>query len=69
MLRIGIAGDKPKTLQQIADVYALSKECIRQIEKEAIKRLADKHKHRRVKDNLEAEIGIYPMNHWLKNNK
>jgi len=39
ILRYGLDGEKPKTLQKVADLFGLSRERIRQIEREALRKL------------------------------
>ena len=39
ILRYGLDGGKPKTLQKVADLFGLSRERIRQIEREALRKL------------------------------
>jgi hypothetical protein len=39
ILRYGLNGEKPKTLQKVADLFGLSRERIRQIEREALRKL------------------------------
>ena len=39
ILRYGLNGENPKTLQKVADLFGLSRERIRQIEREALRKL------------------------------
>jgi DNA-directed RNA polymerase sigma subunit (sigma70/sigma32) len=39
MLRFGLNGQQPQTLAEIADHYGISRERVRQIEKEALAKL------------------------------
>ncbi|MEZ4572886.1 MAG: sigma factor-like helix-turn-helix DNA-binding protein [Thermomicrobiales bacterium] len=39
MLRFGLNGQQPQTLAEIADYYGISRERVRQIEKEALSKL------------------------------
>ena len=52
-LRFGLFDDKPKTLQEIADIYKISRERVRQIEDKAIRKLRRSIKFRK---NLECYI-------------
>ena len=47
-LRYGIDGQKPMSLQEVGDVFSLTKERIRQIEKLAIKRMQHPTRLRRL---------------------
>ena len=48
-LRFGLGGGEPHTLEEIANKFGLSRERIRQLEKEALRRL----RHPRIADNLQ----------------
>ncbi len=41
VLRFGLNGDKKKTLEEIGNSYGVTKECVRQIEKRALNKIAD----------------------------
>ena len=47
-LRFGLGGGEPHTLEEIANKFGLSRERIRQLEKEALRRL----RHPRLAHNL-----------------
>jgi len=52
-LRFGLGGGEPHTLEEIANKFGLSRERIRQLEKEALRRL----RHPRVSHNLRDYLG------------
>lgn len=52
-LRFGLSGAEPHTLEEIANKFGLSRERIRQLEKEALRRL----RHPRVSHNLRDYLG------------
>jgi DNA-directed RNA polymerase sigma subunit (sigma70/sigma32) len=68
ILRYGLDGEKPKSLQKVADLFGLSRERIRQLEREAFRKLkqskelneqagidVEKNKRLRQKKNRENE--------------
>jgi RNA polymerase primary sigma factor len=40
-LRYGLSGEKPQTLQEVGEVFSVSKERIRQIEKDALRKIGE----------------------------
>ncbi len=52
-MRYGLDGHKPKSLQQIGDMFNLSKERIRQIEKKAIRRLRHPSRSHQLKSYMQ----------------
>ena len=63
IFRYGLDGEKPKSLQKIADLFGLSRERIRQLEREALRKL------KRSKE-LNEEFGIdVEKNKRLRNKK
>lgn len=63
ILRYGLDGEKPKSLQKVADLFGLSRERIRQLEREALRKL------KRSKE-LNEEFGIdVEKNKRLRNKK
>lgn len=53
IMRYGLDGDQPMSLQQIGDKFNLSKERIRQIEKKAIRRLRHPSRSQKLKSFLQ----------------
>ncbi len=51
-LRYGLNGKEPKTLQEIGDLLGLSRERIRQVESEALKKLKKSHNGRQLRGYL-----------------
>lgn len=54
-LRYGLDGDKPQTLKEIGDVYDLTKERIRQIEKKALRKMKLPNETGALKDFFERQ--------------
>ena len=53
-LRFGLGGGEPHTLEEIANKFGLSRERIRQLEKEALRRL----RHPQLAHNLRDYLGL-----------
>ena len=51
-LRFGLDDDQPRTLQEIGDMLNLTRERIRQIEKKAMRKLAQSHKLQQLRGYL-----------------
>jgi len=51
-LRFGLEDDKPRTLQEIGDIFGLTRERIRQIEKKAMRKLSQSHKLQQLRGYL-----------------
>ena len=51
-LRFGLDDDRPRTLQEIGDQLQLTRERIRQIEKKAMRKLAQSHKLQQLRGYL-----------------
>lgn len=53
-LRFGLNGHKPMSLKEVGNVYSLTKERIRQIEKKALSRMRSASKSEKLKNYMEA---------------
>lgn len=48
--RFGLGGDRPKTLEEVGAIYGVTRECIRQIEVKALRKLRNPKRSRKLRE-------------------
>jgi RNA polymerase primary sigma factor len=62
-LRYGLAGEHPRTLAELASMFNITRERIRQIEHQSLKKLQSLHQAQQLRDHVENAAGQRPRTH------
>jgi RNA polymerase primary sigma factor len=57
-LRYGLGGEHPRTLDEVGRAFNVTRERIRQIESQSLKKLQNLHEAQKLRDDLETASGF-----------